>query len=186
MKESRAISNLMEDFPPICKQDPLDVQLYFIHDHLKKTGETILLEDIPEEMYGGTLLVAKSRKSKKRALTEAEYLDVASQQPSQKAKKAKKEKAFVQVDPAIPTIQEEVKDLAPSEFLSKRTRSGKEAEPSPPQPAQPSIPRRKRKHVVRKLKTAPKEEEIEEATELVSRVVRRKKESDVAALEKAL
>jgi len=25
MKESRAISNLMEGFPPICKQDPLDV-----------------------------------------------------------------------------------------------------------------------------------------------------------------
>jgi len=26
MKESRAISNLMKNFPPICKQDPLDVQ----------------------------------------------------------------------------------------------------------------------------------------------------------------
>jgi len=38
MKESRTISNLMEDFPPICKQDPLDVQLYFIHDHLQSTG----------------------------------------------------------------------------------------------------------------------------------------------------
>jgi len=25
MKESRAISNLMQDFPPICKQYPLDV-----------------------------------------------------------------------------------------------------------------------------------------------------------------
>ena len=41
MKESRAISNLMEGFPPIYKQDPLDVQLYYIHDHLKKTGENI-------------------------------------------------------------------------------------------------------------------------------------------------
>jgi len=149
MKESIVISNLMEDFPPICKQDPLDVQLYFIHDHLKKTRETILLEDIPEEMYGGTLPVAKSRKSKKRALTEAEYMDDASEQPSQKAKK---EMASVQVDPAIPAIQEEVKDLAPAEVITKRTRSGKEVEPSPPQPAQPSIPRRKRKHVVRKLK----------------------------------
>jgi len=82
MKESRAISNLMEDFPPICKQDPLDVQLYFIHDHLTKTRETIHLKDIPEEMYGGTLPVAKGRKSKKRALTEAEYLDDAFEQPS--------------------------------------------------------------------------------------------------------
>jgi len=185
MKESRAISNLMEEFPPICKQDPLDVQLYFIHDHLTKTRETIHLEDIPEEMYGGTLPVAKSRKLKKRALTEAEYLDDAFEQPSQKAKKAKKEKVSIQVDPAIPTIQEEVTDLAPTKVLSKRTRSGKEAEPSPPQPAQPSIPRRKRRHVVRKLKTALDEEEIEEATELVSRVVRRKKEVD-AAMKKTL
>jgi len=148
MEESRAIYNLMENFPPICKQDPLDVQLYFIHDHLTKTGETIQLEDIPEEMYGGTLLVAKSTKSMKRALTEAEYLDDASEQTSKKAKQAKKEKAYIQVDPAIPTIQEKVKDLAPTEVLIKRTRSGKQAKPSPPQPSQLSIPSKKRKHVV--------------------------------------
>jgi len=97
MKESRAISNLMEDFPPICKQDPLDVQLYFIHDHLQTTGKTIQLEDIQEQMYGGALPVAKSRKSKKRVLTEAEYLDDdASKQSSKKGKKAKKEKASTQ------------------------------------------------------------------------------------------
>jgi len=54
LQESYAISNLMDNFPPICKQDPLDVQLYFIHDHLKKTRETIRLEEIPEEMYGVT------------------------------------------------------------------------------------------------------------------------------------
>jgi len=186
MKESKSISNLMEDFPPICKQDPLDVQLYFIHDHLTKTGETIHLEDILEEMYGRTLPVAKGRKSKKRALTEAKYLDDASEQPSQKAKKAKKGKVSIQADPATPTIQEEDKDLAPAEVLSKRTRSGKEVEPSPPQPAQLSIPKRKRRHVVRKLKTAPEEKNIEEATELVSRVVRRNTEADAASLEKAL
>jgi len=62
MKESRAISNLTEDFPLIYKQDPLDVQLYFIHDHLQTTRKTIQLEDIPEQMYGGALPVAKSRK----------------------------------------------------------------------------------------------------------------------------
>ena len=39
LKESRTVSNLMEGFPLICKQDPLDVQLYFIHDHLQSTGE---------------------------------------------------------------------------------------------------------------------------------------------------
>jgi len=34
MKESMISSNLMEGFPPICKQDPLDVQLFYIADHL--------------------------------------------------------------------------------------------------------------------------------------------------------
>jgi len=174
----------MEVFPPICKQDPLDVQLYFIHDHLQSTGENIQLEDIPNQMYGGALPVAKSRKSKKGPLTEAEYLEDAPEQPPQNAMKAKKEKASVQSDPAIPTIQEEVKDLAPTEVLSKRTRSGKEAEPSPPQPAQPSILRRKRKPTVRKLKLAP-DVEIEEATKLVTKEVKRRKKTD-AAVEKAL
>jgi len=47
LKESRVFSNLMEGFPPICKQDPLDVQLFYIHDHLQSTGEEIQLEDIP-------------------------------------------------------------------------------------------------------------------------------------------
>jgi len=50
LKESRVSSNLMERFPPICKQDPLDVQLFYIHDHLQSTKEEIQLEDIPEEM----------------------------------------------------------------------------------------------------------------------------------------
>jgi len=103
MKESRAISSLMEDFPSICKQDPLDVQHYFIHDHLQTTGKTIQLENIPEQMYGGALSVATSRKSNKRALTEDEYLDDdASEKSSKKAKKAKKEKASTQADPTVP------------------------------------------------------------------------------------
>ena len=93
LKESRTVSNLMEGFPLICKQDPLDVQLYFIHDHLQSIGENIQLEDIPEQMYGGALPVAKSRKSKRKLVSEAEYLEEASEQPAKKAKKAKKDKA---------------------------------------------------------------------------------------------
>jgi len=62
MKESRISSNLMEGFPPICKQDPLDVQLFYIADHLQSTGEEIRLEDIPDTMYGGNVKVAKSRR----------------------------------------------------------------------------------------------------------------------------
>jgi len=40
-------------------------------------------------MYSGALPVAKSRKSNKKALTEAEYLEEASEEPPKKSKKAK-------------------------------------------------------------------------------------------------
>jgi len=130
MKESRAMSNLMEGFPPICKQDLLDVQLYYIHDHLQSTGENIQLEDIPDQMYGGALPVAKSMKTKRKALTKDEYLDEASEQPAKKAEKAKTDKAS-EATGSGSTIQEEVQDLEPVKVLNKRTRSGKEAVPSP-------------------------------------------------------
>ncbi|RHN60155.1 hypothetical protein MtrunA17_Chr4g0022371 [Medicago truncatula] len=69
LKESNAVSNLMDDFPPICKQDPLDVRMNFIMDHFENTGQTIKLSDIPDTMYGGALPIAKSRKTKKRAIS---------------------------------------------------------------------------------------------------------------------
>jgi len=75
LKESSVISNLMDDFPPICKQDPVDVQVMFIKEYFEMTGQVIKISDIPEEMYDGTLLVVKNRKSLKRKMTEAEYLD---------------------------------------------------------------------------------------------------------------
>jgi len=93
LKESRVSSNLMENFPPICKQDAIDVQLYYIDDYLKTYVEEIHLEDIPEEMYGDALPVAKSRKTKRKPMTEVEYLEEASEQPARKAKRAKKDKA---------------------------------------------------------------------------------------------
>jgi len=39
------------------------------------TGQIIKISDIPDEMYGGALPIAKNRKSLKRKMTEAEYLD---------------------------------------------------------------------------------------------------------------
>jgi len=128
LKESRTISNLMEGFPPICKQDPLDVQLYFRHDHMQSTGENIQLEDIPDQMYGGALLVAKSTKSKRKPVSEAEYLEKASEQPAKKAKKAKKDKEAEATGSGLSTIQEEVQDLEPVKVQIKRTRSGKEVD----------------------------------------------------------
>ena len=69
------------------------MQLYYIDDYLKTYVEEIHLEDIPEEMYGDALPVAKSRKTKRKPMTEVEYLEEASEQPARKAKRAKKDKA---------------------------------------------------------------------------------------------
>jgi len=125
LKESDAVSIMMEDFPPICKQDPLEVQMNFIKDHFATTGIKISLEDVPETMYGGALPVVKSKKTKRKALTKDEYLGDAPKQPAKKAKRAKKDKKVaVQeniVGAAIPTIQEEVEDLDANKILPKRT-----------------------------------------------------------------
>jgi hypothetical protein len=48
IKESHVVSNLMEDFPPICMKDPLEVRAGFIMNHFETTGETIRMEDVPE------------------------------------------------------------------------------------------------------------------------------------------
>jgi hypothetical protein len=73
LSESSAKSDLMKDFPPICKKDPLDVQMYYIKDHYEATNKVIRLEDVPEEMYGGALPRARARISK-RKITAEEYL----------------------------------------------------------------------------------------------------------------
>jgi len=59
-------------------------------EYFEMTGQTIKISDILDEMYGGALPIAKSRKSKKREMTEAEYIEDA---PEQVAKKAKVSKA---------------------------------------------------------------------------------------------
>ena len=38
LKESDVVSIMMEDFPPICRQDPFEVQMNFIKDHFATTG----------------------------------------------------------------------------------------------------------------------------------------------------
>ena len=64
----------MDDFPPIYKQDPLEVRVMFIKEYYEMTGQIIKVSDIPDEMYGGALPIARNRKSE-RKMTEAEYLD---------------------------------------------------------------------------------------------------------------
>jgi len=125
LQESYAVSNLMDNFPPICKQDPLYVQIYYIHEHLNATGESIRLEDITKEMYGGTLPVARKRKSKKKETSEDDEVEEASEPNRKKAKKEKQAPREQDAGSYIPSIQDEVQDLEPAKILTKRTRSGK-------------------------------------------------------------
>jgi hypothetical protein len=177
-------------FPPICKQEPLEVQMHYIKEHFALTGKKIRLEDVPKTMYGGALPVEKGRKSKRKALTKEEYLEDESEEPKQKkAKKDKKEKTSSKLkvgSSGLPTIQEEVQDLDTNTVLNRRTRSGKAATSTQTAPEQPPVPKKKRKTVVRKLKesvyVAEDEEEIEAATELVTREVKKNKKEDAATL----
>jgi len=128
LKESTVLSNLMDDFPPICKQNPIEVQVRYMVDHFERTGQTIKISDIPENMYGDALPIAKSRKSKKRAMIEAEYVEDAPEPASKKAKKSKATQQEKLTDPKVLSIQQEAQELDASEVLDKRTRSKKQAD----------------------------------------------------------
>ncbi|RHN74035.1 hypothetical protein MtrunA17_Chr2g0305251 [Medicago truncatula] len=176
MKESDAVSAIMKDFPPICKQDPLDVQMHYIKNHFATTGIKISLRDVLETMFGGALPVAKSRKTKRKVISMDAYLEEAYEQTSKKAKKDKKKKSYSEqiAGSELPTIQEEAQDLNVEEILENRTRSSKEAATSQAALEQPAIPKKKRKHAIRKLRMAADASEEEAATELVSRELRKK------------
>jgi len=138
----------MEGFPPICKQNPLDVQLFYIFDHLQSTGKEIRLEDIPETMYGGNVKVAKSRKTKRKPVSEAKYMESASEQPAKKVKKVRRDSVSEGTTSGVPSIQEEVEDLQTDQVLLERTRSGQAVTTSSTVPKQPAIPKGKRKRVI--------------------------------------
>jgi len=184
LKESSVVSNLMDDFPPICRQDPPDVRANFVYEHWQRTRETIKFDDIPETMYGGVLLVARKRKSKKRITSEVDDVEEASEPKKMKAKKAKEDPKQQATNYVVPTIQDEVQDLEPAKVMNKRTRSGKLVGSSQPLPPQPSIPKKKRKHPIRKLKVSDyvmeEDDQVEAATDLVTREVRRKRAADEA------
>jgi len=91
----------------------------YIKDHFATTGNIIRLEDVPEAMYGGALPVAKSRKTKRKALTKDDYL-VEAPEPK-KAKKSKDASQEQLTAPEVLTIQQEAQDLDASEVLDQKT-----------------------------------------------------------------
>ena len=105
LKESSVISNLMDDFPPICKQDPLEVRVMFIKEYYEMTGQIIKISDIPDKMYGGALPIARNRKSLKGKMTEAEYLDATPEFDAKVAKTSAPESLSPTSDMIIPQLE---------------------------------------------------------------------------------
>jgi len=116
LKESSVISNLMDDFPPICKQDSLEVRVMYMKEYFEMTGKVIKISDIPDEMYGGALPVAKNKKSLKRKMTEAEYLE---DTPEPVAKVAK---TSAPTTSDVPPQQEAPEDEDSEALIRKRRR----------------------------------------------------------------
>jgi len=193
LQESNILSNLMDNFPPICKQDPPDVRAHYVNEHWKAVGETIKYSDIPNSMYGGFLpVVSKKRKAKKKTTLEADNEEASEPQPKKaKEEKAKKEKSASQVAEVgyvMPTIQEEVEDLELVKIIEQRTRGKKSLGSSGSIPVQPKISKKKRTSV-RKLRESQyilQEVEDVETIGLVTRELRNKKVADAAALQKAM
>jgi len=104
----------------------LEVRVMYMKEYFEMTGQTIKISDIPDEMYGGALPIAKSRKSQKRKMTEAEYLE---DTPEQVTKIAKMSKATTsQPNPTTSNVlsfQQQAQELDASEALDKDNRSKK-------------------------------------------------------------
>jgi hypothetical protein len=139
LSESFVKSDLMKDFPPICKKDPIEVQMYYIKEHFEATNERIRLEDIPEEMYGGALPRARGRKSK-RKITAEQYLEV--EQPAKKAKVATDKLKIG--SSSVPSIEEAIEDMDSRLIMDVGISLD-----------QPAIPKRKRKPALRRTKDFP-------------------------------
>jgi len=175
LTESMIVSDLMEDFLPISKEDHLVVIAEYAAWYYKETGIALNIDQLPDTLGEASLRIAsKKKKFNKRAL-EAAKGEASAHKKKKKAKKEKGESQEQATGSGLPTIQDEVQDLKPAKILNKRTRSGKTVGSSQSLPPQPSISKKKRKQNVRKLKVSTyvteEKEELEAASDLVTREV---------------
>jgi len=151
ISESLVVSDLMANFPPICKKDTLAVQMALLSDHFTQTDEIIGLDEIPDDMPRSKLLVEKGRKAKRKELTQEEYLEA--ENPSKRAKKEKASEKLKSSASKVPSIRKEAQDLNPEAIIPKKTKSGTPATPaSTKAPGQTLLKKKKRTPEPRKLK----------------------------------
>jgi len=188
ISESMVVSDLMANFPPICKKDTLAVQMALLSDHFTQTGEIIGLDEVPEDMLGSKLPVEKGKKAKRNELTQEEYLEA--ENPPKRPKKEKASEKLKSGASEVPSIQEEAQDLNPEVIIPKKTRSGKAVVSASTTALGQTLQKKKRaskpKKLVESVYVTEEIEGVEAATELVSREVKKKKAKEAAALQKAL
>ena len=166
MKESEVVTYLMVDFPPISKQDPLEFLAAYVLHHYQDTGDVITYSQIAPTRSNAPLKISRKRITKDQFDEE----DV-EEKPIKKAKKAKKDKVS---EPVAPKIQEEVADLEPVKVLEKRTRGGSsEAASQPKKKVRKQVKRTLRKLVESKY-TEEEDVQAEEASTLVTKMVKSK------------
>jgi len=190
LTESMIVSDLMDDFPLISKEDhPVVIAEYAVW-YYKETGIALNIDQLPDTLGGAPLRIASKKKKSNKRASEAVDIEEASEPKKKKANKAKDVYQEQATGSDVQSIQDEVQDLEPVKILNKRTRSGKTVGSSQSLPPQPSISKKKRKPSVKKMKVSTyvieEDEEIKVATDLVTKEVKRKKVVDVAALQKVL
>ena len=88
----------------------------FMKEYFETTGKVIKISDIPDEMYGGALPVARNKKSLRRKMTEAEYLEDTSEPV------AKVAKTSAPTSSGVPPQQEAPEDEDSEALIKKRRR----------------------------------------------------------------
>jgi len=182
LKESQVVSDLIIDFPPISKQDNLEVLPSYVLLHHERTSEIINYSSIPETQVGAPIRISRKRKAKKKK-TEVE--DESEVKPK-KQKKAKTATKLIVSEPTLQAIQEEIANFGPVEVLNTRTRGGSSVDVSTeaatsevvvPQSNLSIQKKRKRqpmkiRQMVQSKYTEEEDVEIEKATALVKKFVK--------------
>jgi len=114
LKESVIVFDLMEEFPPISKEDHPVVIAKYVAWYFKEAGIALNIDQLPDTLGGAPLRIA----SKKRKLNNntSEAVEGEASEPKSKKPKQSQKASKVKVESALPSIQEEQVELEPSRF----------------------------------------------------------------------
>ena len=106
--KSMIVSDLMEDFPPISKEDhPVVISEYAVW-YYKEIGIALNIDQLPDTLGGAPLRIASKKKKTNKKASEAVDIEEASEPKKKKAKKAKDVHQKQAIGSDVPSIQDEV------------------------------------------------------------------------------